>query len=185
MPPADREIVDAVLAGDSEAFRTLVDRESGPVIILCRRITGDQDEAEDAAQEAFIRAYRALPTFRGDGSFGAWIGRIARRVALARLATRRDTTRIDTAEADPWPLEGGGTHDPEARTLARERRDAIVAGIWALPDAYRDVLALRFLGDMTVEEIAQVTSTPLGTVKSRLHRATAALRVEMTSETAS
>jgi RNA polymerase sigma-70 factor (ECF subfamily) len=82
-------------------------------------------------------------------------------------------------------LEGGGTHDPEARTLARERRDAIVAGIWALPDAYRDVLALRFLGDMTVEEIAQVTSTPLGTVKSRLHRATAALRVEMTSETAS
>ena len=72
-----------VLAGDGEAFRVLVEREQGPVIVVCRRITGDPDEAQDAAQEAFVRAFRALATFRGDGPFGAWVSRIATRVALA------------------------------------------------------------------------------------------------------
>ncbi|MBA2315613.1 MAG: hypothetical protein H0V87_09505, partial [Chloroflexi bacterium] len=78
----DRQIVDAVLAGDREAFRPLVDRESASLVRACQRILGDQLQAEDAAQEAFVTAYRSLASWRGDGPFGAWLARIAVRIAL-------------------------------------------------------------------------------------------------------
>lgn len=174
--PTDRQLVDTVLAGDSEVFRVLVDRESRPVIGICRRILGDPDEAQDVAQEAFIRAYRALATFRGDGPFGAWVTRIAVRLAVARLAARRDALRVHPVEADGWAALLGPGDDPEARTLGLERRRAIEAAIAALPPPQREVVALRFYGDLSIEEIAHTTSTPLGTVKSRLHRALASLR---------
>jgi len=95
----DRALVDAVLAGDRDVYRLLVERESGAVIGVCLRVLGDPDEAQDAAQDAFVRAYRSLAGYRGDGTFGAWVGRIARRIAVARAAG-----------AGPWSLE---TFNPE------------------------------------------------------------------------
>lgn len=176
-PPVDRQLVDAVIAGDHEAFRTLVDRESQAVISICRRIVGDPAEAEDVAQDAFLQAYRALATFRGDGPFGAWLRRIAIRVAVARLAARRDVVRLDADALDPRAatLRSSGD-DPETRALDVEWRSAIRDAIASLPASQRDVVVLRFYGDLSLQEIAELTSHPVGTVKSRLHRGMAGLR---------
>ena len=99
--PSDRQVVDAVLAGNREAFRVLVERESQAVIAICRRIVGDPVEAQDVAQDAFTQAYQALATFRSDGPFGAWLRRIAIRAAIGRLSSRRDMSRIDGESVDP------------------------------------------------------------------------------------
>src|SRR3954454_18450309 len=91
----ERAIVDAVLAGDREAFRLLVERESASVVRAAHRILGDLHEAEDVAQEAFVTAYRSLASWRADGPFGAWLTRIAVRIALRRLGQRKAVTWID------------------------------------------------------------------------------------------
>lgn len=182
--PTDRQLVDEVLVGNSEAFRVLVDRTSPRVIGVSRRILGDPDEAQDVAQDAFLRAYRALATFRGDGAFGAWVTRIAVRLAVARLAARRDLARMPEDEAAGWAVSLDSSADPEASALKQERGRAIREAIAALPRSQRSVVALRFYGDLTLEEIARLTTTPLGTVKSRLHRATASLRERLASRSA-
>ena len=113
----DRAIVDAVLAGDRDAFRHLVERESASVVRACHRVLGDLHEAEDAAQEAFVTAYRSLASWRGDGPFGAWLTRIAIRIALRQAGKRRSVTL-----ARPGVAGDGGTADPVAgRGDARPR----------------------------------------------------------------
>ena len=181
---SDRQVVDAVLAGDREAFRVLVERESQPVIGACRRILGDPVEAQDAAQDAFTQAYQALATFRGDGPFGAWLHRIAVRVAIGRLAARRNAITLDGETVDPRAAMLRSDDDPEAVALDGEDRAAILAAVSALPDSQRDVVMLRFYGDFSLDEIAQLTSHPLGTVKSRLSRGVASLRDQLTPRSA-
>jgi RNA polymerase sigma-70 factor, ECF subfamily len=183
-PSVDRQLVDVVLAGDREAFRVLVERESRSVIGACRRVLGDADEAEDVAQEAFLRAFTALATYRGDGSFGAWVSRIAVRLAVARLAAHPQVAWLDPETADGWASPLRSDDDPQARALDLEWRQAIQQAIAALPQSQRSVVALRFYGDLTLEEIAEATSTPLGTVKSRLHRGLAGLRDQLPSRSA-
>jgi len=180
----DRQVIDAVLAGDREAFRVLVERESQPVIGVCRRILGDPVEAQDAAQDAFAQAYQAIATFRGDGAFGAWLHRIAVRVAIGRLAARRDVVTLDGETIDPRAAALASDDDPEAFVLDEEDRAAILAAVATLPVAQRDVIVLRFYGDFSLEEIARFTSHPVGTVKSRLSRGVASLRDELTPRSA-
>ena len=91
----DRATAEAVLAGDRDAFRRLVDREGPAVVRACYRILGDIHEAEDAAQEAFVTAYRSLPSWRGDGPFGAWLTRIAVRIALRQASKRKNVAWLD------------------------------------------------------------------------------------------
>ncbi|MDQ2943583.1 MAG: sigma-70 family RNA polymerase sigma factor [Candidatus Dormibacteraeota bacterium] len=183
-PTEDRQLVDAVLAGDGEAFRVLVERESRPLIGVCRRILRDPVEAEDVAQDAFLRAYRSLGTYRGDAPFGAWVTRIAIRIAAARLLDRKNATQPLDEAAD---RASGSTSlhstagDPEGLALIQERRGAILDGIAALPMDQRRVVALRFYGDLSLQEIARVTNRPVGTVKSRLHRGMTALRDHLTT----
>ena len=175
----DRQVVDAVLAGDREAFRVFVERESVSVIGACSRILRDPVEAQDAAQDTFVQAFQALATYRGDGPFGAWLRRIAVRVAIARLAARPNVVTLDERIADRPQARRGSDTDPEARALGVEYRAAIVDAIGALPAGQRDVVLLRFYGDLSLEEIARATSHPLGTVKSRLSRGIARLRDEL------
>jgi RNA polymerase sigma-70 factor (ECF subfamily) len=170
----DRQLVDMVLGGDTGAFRVLVDREAAQVIAVCRRILGNPTEAEDVAQEAFLKAYRSLATYRGDGPFAAWVARIAARQAMARVVSRPHAARLD--EAAEAAALAATSDEPEAWALAGEQRAVIREAVAALPQPQRAVVALRFFRDLSIEEIAEATNTPVGTVKSRLHRGLASLR---------
>jgi RNA polymerase sigma-70 factor (ECF subfamily) len=167
-------LVDAVLAGDREAYRTLVERESRAVIGLCQQVLGDPDEAQDVAQDAFVQAFRSLAGYRGDGTFGAWVGRIARRMAVARaLRTERKQTGDVASAADALRDDDA---DPLRHVVALEHSARLRRAVDALPADQRQVVALRFFQDMSLERIALQTNVPLGTVKSRLHRGLARLR---------
>jgi len=170
----DRALVDAVLGGNADAYRVLVERESRTVMALCSSILRDPDEASDVAQEAFLQAYRSLAGYRGDGTFGAWVGRIATRMAVQRVeaARRRPATADlrDDIRADDAQL------DPERSFMNAENATALRAAVERLPADQREVVTLRFFKEMPIEQIAAVTNAPIGTVKSRLHRALERLR---------
>ena len=180
----DREVVDAVLGGDRDAFRHIVEREGTSVVSACARVLGDRSEAEDVAQEAFVIAYRSLGTWRGEGSLGAWLSRIAVRLAVRRASQRKQVVWLDPLAADA-DLPGrerfrtAGRHDAvdPAHTILRTERDArLRAAVASLDEPYREVVALRFFAERSLNEIAEATDRPLGTVKTHLHRGLARLR---------
>jgi RNA polymerase sigma-70 factor, ECF subfamily len=173
---SDRQVIDAVLGGDRDAFRVLVERESGLVIEASRRILRDPVEAQDVAQDAFVLAFQALATFRGDGPFGAWVRRIAVRAAMARLASRPDLVWLDGDEGQSQASTLRSHDDPAGYALETEYRTTVIEAIRQLPTPQRAVVMLRFYGDLTLEEIAIATGHPIGTVKSRLSRGVAGLR---------
>jgi RNA polymerase sigma-70 factor, ECF subfamily len=180
----DRTIVDAVLAGDRDAFRLLVERDGPAVISACARVLGDRSEAEDVAQEAFVIAYRSLGSWRADGPFGAWISRIAVRLAIRRAGQRKQLTWLDplAAEADQpgqdrFRTMGTADAIDPAHAVMRSERDAqLRAAVATLDEPYREVVALRFFAERSLAEIAAVTGRPLGTVKTHLHRGLARLK---------
>ena len=178
--PNEQAIVRAVLAGDRDAYRELVERESGSVIRTCHRILGDLAEAEDVAQEAFVTAYRALGAWRADGPFGAWLARIAVRLATRRASTRRQVVWIEPGDQASVPASGdgmvAGRTDPLQATLRGEREAAVRTAVAELREPYREVVALRFFAERSLQEIADTTGRPLGTVKTHLRRGLALLR---------
>ena len=192
-PLDERAIVAAVLAGDRDAYRRLVERESAGIVRACHRILGDQAEAEDAAQEAFVTGYRSLATWRSDGPFGAWLTRIAIRIALRQAGKRRTVTWRDPAAAhgddgapgqadramDRASLAAAPMTDPAVLAMRSERATEIRAAVTALPEPYREVVALRFFGEASLDEIARITDRPVGTVKTHLHRGLARLRAAL------
>lgn len=180
----DRSIVDAVLAGDRDAFRRLVEREGPSIVAACTRVLGDHGEAEDVAQEAFVIAYRSLGSWRAEGPFSAWLSRIAIRLAIRRAGQRKQVTWLDplAAESDQPGREryrttsAHGAEDP-AHTMLRSERDArLRSAVASLDEPYREVVALRFFAERSLGEIAEATGRPLGTVKTHLHRGLARLR---------
>ncbi len=187
----DHAIVDAVLAGDRDAFRRLVDRESVGVVRACHRVLGDLHAAEDAAQEAFVTAYRSLSTWRGDGPLGAWLTRIAVRIAL-REAGKRKTVRwrdagtpgaeasdpVDRA-VDRASIDAAARTDPSSLVIRAEGATDVRTALASLAEPYREVVTLRFFGELSLEEIATQTGRPLGTVKTHLHRGLLRLRESM------
>ena len=167
----DRALVDAVVAGDREMFRVLVEREQGAVYRACLRILGRPHDAEDVAQESFVMAYRSLGSYRGDGPLGGWLLRIATRQAYRRLGQRRDAVELDSELSI-----GAPSSDPLAATLAGERQRAVRLAVAALGEPYREVVALRFFAEMSLDEIAASTRRPLNTVKTHLRRGLERLR---------
>jgi len=197
-----RTVVDAVLRGDRDAFRVLVERESTTVVRACHRVLGDVRDAEDAAQESFVTAYRSLASWRGEGTFGAWMARIAVRVSLRQASRRRPVTWIDPIAAESGDsaqartpadrasrsalmagaLDAAGGQDPASLALRGEREVAVRAAVAGLDEPYREVVALRFFGDLSLAEIAAVSGRPLGTVKTHLHRGLGRLRDALAAE---
>ncbi len=183
-PNDEQRVVQAVLAGDRDAFRGLVDREGPSVVSACARVLGDRSEAEDVAQEAFVIAYRSLSTWRSEGTFGAWVSRIAVRLAVRRAGQRKRVTWLDplAAEGDLPNQERfrlGGANDAvdPAHHYIRQERDAhLRAAVATLDEPYREVVTLRFFAERSLAEIAEVTDRPVGTVKTHLHRGLARLR---------
>jgi RNA polymerase sigma-70 factor (ECF subfamily) len=165
--------------GDEAAFQALVVRETAPVFRVCYRILGSVEEAEDAVQETFVLAYRALGTYRGDGPPGGWLARIAvrecwrRHKANVRRLTRTaplDDVVMDTT-ADPVDVVG--------EVLSAEERVEIRRAVEALPDPYRETVSLRFFGDLSLADIAIATGRPEATVKTHLYRGLERLRLRM------
>ena len=184
----ERAIVDAVLGGDREAFRQLVDEHREAVVRSCYSVLGDLAEAEDAGQEAFVIAYRSLGTWRAEGPFGAWLGRIAIRVSLRAAEHRRrvtwrtpldlgrgSDTVVDRA-VDRASVAAATTTDPAALTVQAERVTEIRDAVIGLREPYREVVALRLFGDATLEDIARETDRSIATVKNHLHRGLVRLR---------
>ena len=184
----------AVLAGDRDAFRRLVERESAGVVRACYRVLGDQADAEDAAQEAFVTAYRSLATWRSEGPFGAWLtpDRHPHRPAPGRTPADRGVAGSGGEPARPTgpraprtgpssaPRSGRRARtDPAALSMRSERATEVRRAVTMLPEPYREVVALRFFGDATLDEIARQTGRPLGTVKTHLHRGLARLRTQL------
>jgi RNA polymerase sigma-70 factor (ECF subfamily) len=184
-------VVAAVLAGNADAFRVLVERESRAIVRSCYRILGDLHEAEDASQEAFVTAYRALGTWRGEGPFGAWLARIATRIAVRRAGRRRPVAWInpspvlaDGAVSGGRDMIGdaaltaalGSAPDPAHLAVRAERAAAIRTAVAGLEEPYREVVILRFFAELSLAEIAVQADRPLGTVKTHLHRGLERLR---------
>jgi len=160
----------------------------------CYRVLGDLNDAEDAAQETFVTAYRALGTWRGDGPFGAWLARIGVRIAVRKASRRRPVVWIDPSPAatDASGDEIGGTTvvgerallaalgrteaDPAQLAVRAERAASIRAAVANLEEPYREVVALRFFSELSLAEIADEAGRPLGTVKTHLHRGLQRLR---------
>ena len=189
-----RRVVAAVLGGDQDAFRVLVERESRALMRSCFRVLGDLHDAEDAAQEAFVTAYRALGTWRGDGPFGAWLARIGMRIAVRKASRRRPVAWIDpspmAADGDSADIDrtnvvgerallaalGRAEADPAQLAIRAERAASIRAAVANLEEPYREVVALRFFAELSLAEIADEADRPLGTVKTHLHRGLQRLR---------
>lgn len=174
--------MDAILAGDQDAFRVLVERESASVFRTCYRVLGSLTEAEDVAQEAFVTAYRAIASFRAEGSFGAWLARIATRHAYRRLATRKRGGTLEWIDETFQVPAPSAVTDPLGLALDAERDASVRKAVADLDEPYREVVALRFFGELSLNEIAAATDRPLGTVKTHLHRGLERLRSAMSVE---
>ena len=172
----DKELVKRVQKGDKGAFDVLVLKYEQKIVNLVMRYVRDPEQALDISQEAFIKAYRALPRFRGDSAFYTWLYRIAVNTAKNYLAAqRRRPTDIELDLQDP---EQYGLHaklketdTPEGVTLSKELQEILERAIEALPDDLRTAIILRELDGMSYEEIAQTMDCPVGTVRSRIFRA--------------
>jgi RNA polymerase sigma-70 factor, ECF subfamily len=161
--------------GDREAFRRIVERYRDPAYALALRIVGSAPDAEEAAQDAFVRVWRALPQFRGESRFSTWLYRVVVRCAYDTAARRRH--RADREE--PLETESGGPREasvapPDPAAAERERRVARL--LEHLTEVQRAVVTLYYYEDLSVDEVARALELPEGTVKTHLHRARAALR---------
>jgi RNA polymerase sigma-70 factor (ECF subfamily) len=181
MAEEERRLVDAARRGEVESFNALVRMYEGRVYNLCYRMLGDPDSAADAAQDAFFSAFRNLRSFRG-GSFRSWMLRIATNTCYdaLRVRKRRPTTSLDAesgGEDDGSPLQiADNAESPDDFALRRELASAIQSGLATLPEEQRIILILSDIQGLAYEEIAEITNTNLGTVKSRLSRGRARLR---------
>lgn len=176
----DQQLVRRVQDGDRTAFDLLVRKYQHRVLKLVGRFVNDAAEAEDVAQEAFLKAYRALPSFRGESAFYTWLYRIAINTAKnALMSNRRRPVDFDLDLQDPEQFErqarlkDGDT--PEGVLLTDEIRRTVEAAMEQLPDDLRTAIVLRELEGLSYEEIAEAMDCPVGTVRSRIFRAREAI----------
>lgn len=176
----DQQLVQRVQKGDKSAFDLLVLKYQHRVLKLVGRFVSDAAEAEDVAQEAFIKAYRALPAFRGDSAFYTWLYRIAINTAKnALVSNRRRPVDFDLDLQDPDQYERHArlkeADTPEGVLLTDEIRGVVEHALEQLPEDLRTAIVLRELEGLSYEEIAEAMDCPVGTVRSRIFRAREAI----------
>ena len=182
---ADQVLVERVQRGDKQAFGLLVSKYQRKLIRLLSRMIRDPAEVEDVAQEAFIKAYRALPGFRGDSAFYTWLYRIGINTAknfLAAQGRRAPTsTEFDSEEAESFE-DGEQLRDnntPERILMSQEIGNTVNAAMAELPEDLRTAIVLREIEGLSYEEIAQIMDCPIGTVRSRIFRAREAIAAKL------
>jgi len=172
----DAQLVRRVQKGDKGAFDLLVLKYQHKIVNLVMRYVRDPDQALDITQEAFLKAYRALPRFRGDAAFYTWMYRIAVNTAKNYLAAQRRRpmdVELDLQDPEQYELHAKlkETDTPEGVTLSIELQETVERAIAALPEDLRTAIVLRELDGMSYEEIAETMECPVGTVRSRIFRA--------------
>ena len=172
----DDVLVERTQDGDRRAFSELVRRYQAVVYRSCYRILGDREDAKDASQEAFIRAYRRLDTFRGRGAFKSWILRIAMNVSL-NVHSRRELPRADIDSMESIP----GSEAPEGELLRSEAAAQIHKALQLVQPNHRAAVVLRDLEGLTYKEIGESLAVPEGTVKSWVHRGRKRLKELLTT----
>jgi RNA polymerase sigma-70 factor (ECF subfamily) len=181
----DQQIVERVQRGDKRAFDLLVTKYQRKIFRLLSRLIRDPAEIEDVAQEAFIKAYRALPNFRGESAFYTWLYRIAINTAKNHLVSqgRRAPTSTETEIEDAETFEEADAlrevNTPDAMMVSRQVGEAVNRAIDRLPEDLRNAIVLRELEGLSYEEIAESMNCPIGTVRSRIFRAREAIAREL------
>ena len=181
----DQQLVERAQRGDKHAFELLVSKYQRKLARLLSRFIRDSAEVEDVTQEAFIKAYRALPTFRGDSAFYTWLYRIgintAKNYLVAMGRRAPTTTEIDSEEAEDY--EGGDQlrdlNTPESELMSRQVGEAVNQSLAELPDELRTAITLREIEGLSYEDIANSMNCPIGTVRSRIFRAREAIATNL------
>jgi RNA polymerase sigma-70 factor, ECF subfamily len=181
----DQLLVERVQRGDKKAFELLVSKYQRKLMRLVSRLVYDHAEAEDVVQESFIKAYRALANFRGESAFYTWLYRIGINTAKNYLVTqgRRapTSTSSDVEEAETFSDADGlrDVNTPESLMASRQIAETVNAAMQALPEELREAIQLREIEGLSYEEISEVMSCPIGTVRSRIFRARESIAIKL------
>jgi RNA polymerase sigma-70 factor (ECF subfamily) len=182
MPPEEQRLIKRLKARDEDAFRELVRTHQNQVYNLVFRMLGHRAEAEDVAQEVFVTVFKAIDSFREESRRSTWLFRVAANHAknrlkyLARRRGDRQASLDDLTDRELHQVPRPAHAQPDGAALSRELEAQIQSALATLEEEQRLVLVLRDMENLSYEEVSEITGLPLGTVKSRIHRARAALR---------
>lgn len=179
MADADLELVARTRKGDLDAFGDLVQRHQAPLVRYLMHMVSNPADAEDVAQEALIRAYKALKDFRGQSAFKTWLYQIATNAARTHLDKRRQRREDQAADGEREDLEVGSGEQVERRIVAHDQLRRALA---QLPDEWREAVLLRDIEGLEYREIAAALQIPIGTVESRIFRGRQRLKQIVTSK---
>ncbi|WP_256761610.1 RNA polymerase sigma factor SigW [Cohnella sp. WQ 127256] len=175
MKPVETRLARLALKGDQRAFAEIVDMYKDKLYHLAYRMTGNRQEAEDVVQETFLRVYKNLDRYDENQKFSTWIYRIATNLCIDRLRKRKAVYSLDAESSEHEGLDGyamlpSDDRTPESELLLSETQKLIRGAIATLPVKYKSVMILRYLQDMSLQEISDVLGMPVTTVKTRVHR---------------
>ncbi len=175
-----------VLKGDQNAFAEIVELFQDKLYRICYRMLGNQHEAEDIAQEAFVRAFINIHTFDTNRKFSTWLYRIGTNLCIDRIRKKKPDYYLDAEVAGTEGLNmysqiASKEELPEQEVLKMEMQDRVQYEISRLPDKYRAVIVLKYMEDLPLQEISDILEMPLGTVKTRIHRGREALRKQLSN----
>lgn len=173
-----------VIKGDQDAFAEIIEIYKNSIYQLCFRMLGNRHEAEDMAQEAFIRAYVNINSFNQDLKFSTWLFRIATNLCIDRIRKKKPDYYLDAevSGTDGLTMYSQLESDsplPEKELESLELQETVQKEIMKLPEKYRSVIVLKYIEELSLNEISEILDMPLGTVKTRIHRGREALRQQL------
>ncbi|WHX67276.1 RNA polymerase sigma factor SigW [Peribacillus frigoritolerans] len=179
-----KERINQVLKGDHNAFGEIVEIYKDKVYQICFRMLGNRQEAEDLAQEAFVRAYVNIRSFNITMKFSTWLYRIATNLCIDRLRKKKPDYYLDAEVAGTEGLNmysqiASDMAKPEEEVESLELQETIQVEIMKLPEKYRSVIVLKYIEELSLKEISEILDLPVGTVKTRIHRGREALRKQL------
>lgn len=181
-----KQRIKEVLKGDHNAFGEIVEIYKDKVFQLCYRMLGNRHEAEDMAQEAFLRAYVNIHTFNTKLKFSTWLYRISTNLCIDRIRKKKPDFYLDAEVAGTDGLNmyaqvAANTTMPEDEVESLELQDTIQREILLLPEKYRTVIVLKYIEELSLKEIGEILDMPIGTIKTRIHRGREALRKQLSN----